>query len=55
MKKKVLFVILEQYSDRGYPLLADALQLGIEGCQSDYEVKTTKAGYHCLLRTVQDV
>lgn len=40
MKEKVLFVILDNYSDREYPLLADALQFGIEGKESLYEVKT---------------
>lgn len=39
-KEKVLFVILDNYSDREYPLLADALQFGIENRASQYEVKT---------------
>lgn len=40
MKEKVLFIILDNYSDREYPLLADALQFGIEDKKSRYEVKT---------------
>lgn len=40
MKKKVLFIILDNYSDREYPLLADALHFGIQGKESPYEVKT---------------
>lgn len=40
MKEKVIFIILNNYSDREYPLLADALQFGIEGRTSRYEVKT---------------
>ena len=43
MKKTVLFVILDNYSDREYPLLADALQFGIEDKKSQYEVKTLSA------------
>ncbi|XBX08921.1 DJ-1/PfpI family protein [Enterocloster clostridioformis] len=43
MKKTVLFVILDNYSDREYPLLADALQFGIEDKKSQNKVKTLSA------------
>lgn len=43
MKKTVLFVILDQFADYEYPFLASALQDGIQGNTSRYEVKTISA------------
>jgi len=40
MKEKVIFVILEQYADWEYSLLAAALQDGIKDKTSAFEVKT---------------